>query len=99
LLPPPSSFPTRRSSDLVGSSSIADSLVFLPDPAVPATYESGGRTGRHAKYTQPGCAVRGSAPACPRSCVAEGVSSKAPVRGGVGDRKSTRLNSSHQIIS
>src|SRR5712671_6252960 len=77
----------RRSNSApasVGSSSIADNPVFLPDRAAPATYESGGRTGRHAKHTSPGCAAPSSAPACPRSCVAEGGSSKAPVRGGIG---------------
>src|SRR3989454_4459071 len=52
-----------------------------------------------AMFVQPGGLWRGDDPAMADGVVAVGVRDEAPIAGPSGDRKSTRLNSSHLVIS
>src|SRR5437870_549910 len=55
----------------------------LPAPTPSVTCGSDVRTRRLAEGGCRGCSTKGSAPACPRSCAAEGLSWEAPLRDGV----------------
>src|SRR5207244_7117629 len=90
------SFPTRRSSDLVGDGVSAPRPIFTPEPEF-------SEEARKAKYQGVvvlniivGTDGRVHNPRVVRS-LGMGLDEKAIE--GVKDRKSTRLNSSHQIIS
>src|SRR5207244_7131491 len=92
-------FPTRRSSDLVRDETprgLEETQVYLSQEELDALRNFAARSGRSGGDRR--CYLQGSTRA------ADGVTGRNLGRfrrggGAVEDRKSTRLNSSHQIIS
>src|SRR5207248_7911903 len=97
--PHPSSFPTRRSSDLVGT---RDDFVieFTSRPRDRALHQhafvAGYNRGDVLPLLQPGAKQYRNITA---RCTADDVGTLGYIFGTVQDRKSTRLNSSHRTIS
>src|SRR5206468_11484708 len=93
--PAPHSFPTRRSSDL-------DPQRAVPDRITPAKFKPNKPRPNLTVYRLEGVGIDGAAVIAKR-CTREGgrinPNPLEPVHREVGDRKSTRLNSSHDQIS
>src|SRR5207244_13410042 len=95
--PPPS--PTRRSSDLGGFEHLCLPAEYEPTHPFVCERDPRSRAGELLWPERFGCPVLERLKRSLGSFGAAGQLQQRPAPAGGGDRKSTRLNSSHQLIS